>query len=269
MSTDQGRQPSFDTGEGLRLLLQRINESDRAEWNRGAEARALFEHAIRKYARLCRKWQRDPSEAAAAAFVAMQTDYILNADDPWAIITIAVRAAVIAEAQSEKLLISPDRARQHDTSDWDAPVRAGEHEEFLFGLAEDPLDDHADSPMAAHIQRLVVELFGVLGWNTYVVASAIDYAITRVLITGDADRAHEYLRRDDTMPAALDLSQAQWRAFLRIIFDSRPAATGPVRRGLLRRIALLDAGADLIEQLAELLDDDDLVLAVLDAWEGR
>lgn len=285
MTSTDPSEPSFLTGEGLRQLIHRLNEASgaprpritremapeerqqtvaeilaRAEIDR--ETAALFGYVVRKYAQLCRKWDRDPTEAAVAAFHAMTQDYILQSDDPWAIITIAVRKSVIAEAQSEKLLISPDRARQGDTIDWASPHRAGEHEEFYFGLLT-PSPPEAGSPTEIHIHRVITEFFAAFGWHREIIDLAVTYVINRLLATSDLARAHEALRRDPTMPAQLDMPPEQWRVFLRILFDGRSTESGPLRRGLLHRVAMLDPGSDLDDLIDELADDSDLVDAVL------
>ena len=46
----------------------------------------------------------------------------------------------MTDAQAERLLIAPDRARKSDITAWEAPVRAGEYEEFLFGLAPEKIE---------------------------------------------------------------------------------------------------------------------------------
>jgi len=285
MADIEGAEPSFTTSDGLRRLIQRLNteaatprprleramrpEDRRATLSELAarseldrETADLFAYIVRKYAQLCRKWDRDPSDAALAAFEAMQGEYILNANDPWAIITVAVRSSVISEAQSEKLLISPDRARQGDTVDWDSPVRAGEHEEFLFGLAPDLDKTELESPTWAHIHRVLTKLFTEFRWDRGVIDLAITYVLNRLIAAGDPGRAHEHLRRDLSMPAQLDMSTARWRAFLRLLFDGRATASAPVRRGLLHRVALLDPRGDLDELVEELADDSDLIEAM-------
>ena len=262
-------EPTFHTGEGLRRLLQRINEAGEQGWKTDPDVPALIEFTIRKYRPLCRTWHRDPTEAATAAFDVLRTTYALTVEDPWAVVTTAVERQIIADAQAERLLIAPDRARKSDITAWETPVRAGEYEEFLFGLAPEIDDTDPESTTAAHIQRVLAQLFEDLGWNRWVVTFATDYVLTRILSAGDAERAHEYLRRDDSMPARLDMPVEQWRAFLRILFDGRITQNGPARRGLVRRIALFDPHGDTTEQIDELLDDGELVLAILDALELR
>ena len=72
MNNNQGKDPSaqkpaFATNEGLRQLLLRLSATPGA-WRQDPEARALSEYVTERYARLCRKWGRDPGEAAVAAF---------------------------------------------------------------------------------------------------------------------------------------------------------------------------------------------------------
>lgn len=259
--------PAFATGEGLRALLRRLGQAeDGPAWRTDPEARQLAEYTVSKYERLCRKWQRDPAEAATAAFLAMQGDYILTASDPWAIVTVAVRATVIADRNADLLLISTERARQKDTGLLEAPVRAGDHEEYLYDIvAPDPVEPEGESGLLDRVQRTATLLLVSLGWDVEAASSGVEYVATRLLVTMNATRAYEQLRHDDTLPALLDVPADSWRAILRILLGVRGEHGVPGRRGLFARIAIQPPELSIAERVAQLLEDDDLVLAIFQA----
>lgn len=269
--TEQAPEPAFATGEGLRALLRRLGQVEGGpSWRTDPEARRLAEYTVRKYERLCRKWHRDPAEAATAAFLAMQGEYILTAADPWAIVTVAVRATVIADRNADLLLISTERARQKDTGLLEAPVRAGEHEEYLYDIvAPDPVEPENESGLLDRVQRTATLLLVSLGWDTEAAAAAVEYVLSRLLSALDADRALEQLRRDDTLPALLDVPAYSWRAIIRVLLGGRGEPGLPARRGLIARIALQGGELSTAERVAELLEDDELVLAIFQARPAR
>lgn len=269
VTTQQAPEPAFATGEGLRALLRRLGDEGGQGWRTDPEARRLAEYTVSKYERLCRKWQRDPAEAATAAFFAMQGDYILTAADPWAIVTVAVRATVIADRNAELLLISTDRARQKDTGLLEAPVRAGAHEEYLYDIvAADPVGAEDDSELLDRVQRTSALLLTSLGWDAETAAAGIEYVATRLLTTMSATRTYEQLRHDATLAALLDMPPDSWRALLRILLGLRGERGLPGRRGLFTRIAIQPEGLTAVERVAELLEDDELVLAIFAARAG-
>lgn len=267
----QAPEPAFVTGEGLRALLRRLGGGqDGASWRTDPEARHLAEYTVRKYERLCRKWQRDPAEGATAAFLAMQGNYILTATDPWAIVTVAVRATVIADRTAELLLISTERARQKDTGLLEAPVRAGDHEEYLYDIvAPGPVEPDAESSLLARVQGTATLLLVSLGWHEETAVAVVEYVITRLLGALDAERALEQLRRDDTVPALLDVPAESWRAILRVLLGARGEPGLPARRGLIAQIALQNEDLSTTARVARLLEDDTLVLAVFQARPDR
>ncbi|MFB7251219.1 hypothetical protein [Microbacterium sp. NPDC056234] len=270
MRSNTTPRPKFATGEGLRALLHRLRAGTPDAWAVDPEARALAEYTMIRYERLCRKWQRDPAEGATAAFLVMRKDYILEADEPWAVVTTAVRSAVIAENQAERLLIDPDRARQEDVTGFERPVRAGDHEEYLYDIvATDTVDEHEESPLLATVERIAVALFTGLGWDEQTATTAIEYVMTRLMVAMDTDRAYRYLRRDYTMPVALDIPAATWRQLVRVLVGTRGSQGAPTRRGLIARIVLeLERDATPAEVIAVLLEDDDLVVTVFHSVPG-
>ncbi|EYT56664.1 hypothetical protein H490_0101620 [Leucobacter sp. UCD-THU] len=256
---------AFTTDEGLRKLLGRLAERPEL-WQRDPEARALIEYTMRRYERLARKWNRDPGEAAAAAFVVMRRDYILSAEKPWAIVTVAVRAAMIAESQAERLLISPTRAQKEDVTDLDRPIRAGEHEDYLYSvLSPGPETEPDSSPLLAQVQFTIVGLFACLSWDRKLAQAATEYVLARMMTAMDAGRAYQYLRRDQAAPVLLDLDLATWRGLARILVGTPGGPGLPGRRGLIARIVLeLERGLTPVDVIDELLRDDRLIIDIFD-----
>lgn len=102
-STESSRE-DFTTGEGLRALLHRLHSGGEDAWVNDPVARDLMEFAAEKYKALARKHRLDTWEAVAAAFDAMQNRSTLEARDPWAVITHAVRITCIYEERAQGLL---------------------------------------------------------------------------------------------------------------------------------------------------------------------
>ena len=102
----------FTTGEGLRALLNRLAEGGEDAWVHDPVARDLMEFAADKYRALARKHKLDTWEAVTAAFDAMQYRSTREANDPWAIITHAVRITCVYEERAQGLLCSVHQARR-------------------------------------------------------------------------------------------------------------------------------------------------------------
>lgn len=257
--------PAFASSEGLRRLLARVNAEGQQAWQRDAEIRALFEFTIAKYRPICRKWRRDPIEAASVVFVVLRSAYALTAEDPWAVATKAVQLRIPELALGDKLLIAPEKVGKLGAVDWEAPVRAGEYEEFLFGAAPDREDEATPAPTVERVRGVVIELFELLGWDGATIATAIDFVLNHLTSTASASAAHDALRRDDAIPALLGISRSSWTALLRILFDDQTGGPGLGRAGLIRRIAFFAPSATRAAQVAELLGDVDLFAAILTA----
>ena len=270
MNENQHATSAFTSGEGLRALLLRLRTEAPGAWSCDPEAKALIEYTTKRYERLCRKWGRDPGEGAAAAFVAMQSDYLLGAADPWAVLTVTVRAELIAENQGERFLIAPDRAQKEDVKDFPRPVRAGEHEDFLYSIvAPESVEPVATSPLLSLVQATAGRLFACLGWELDVALGAVDYVLARLMTTLDADRAYNYLRRDTTGPAMLDIPAASWRALVRVLVGTPGSEGLPGRRGVIARIVLeLERGLSPKAIIEELLHDDVLIIEVFEYRPG-
>ena len=120
--TESSRE-DFTTGEGLRALLHRLHTGGEDAWVNDPVARDLMEFAAEKYKALARKHRLDTWEAVAAAFDAMQNRSTLEARDPWAIITHAVRITCIYEERAQGLLCSVHQARRSHVSAFHDPER--------------------------------------------------------------------------------------------------------------------------------------------------
>ena len=104
----------FTTGEGLRSLLNRLAEGGEDAWVHDPVARDLMEFAADKYRALARKHKLDTWEAVTAAFDAMQYRSTREANDPWAIITHAVRITCVYEERARAALLgAPGPPRAH------------------------------------------------------------------------------------------------------------------------------------------------------------
>ena len=114
--------------------MERLAAQDHGAWRHDAEAAALMGHVVRRYAKLARKHGLDPWDAAAAAFDAMRSSAVRNAEDPWAVVTRAVQVTLIAEERANGLLCSVYQARRPEFSSFHDPER--------FSDRENPLSDY-------------------------------------------------------------------------------------------------------------------------------
>ena len=132
-STEQTahRPEDFTTSEGLRALLNRLYEGGEDAWVHDPVARDLMEFAADKYRALARKHRLDTWEAVAAAFDAMQYRSTREANDPWAIITHAVRITCVYEERAQGLLCSVHQARRAHVSAFHDPERFSERDTAL------------------------------------------------------------------------------------------------------------------------------------------
>lgn len=248
--------PGFTGAEGLRALLTRLYEQD--SWRTDPDVPGLLGFARSKYARLARKWDRDPDEAVSAAFEVMRGRSARAARDPWALITDAVVKAMKSEAHAEWLMISPARARHPSLIVHERPVRAGEHEEFLYDLAA-PEPDDGDDDIGWLSERLTGFLVG-LGWPVEVAHACVDYILDRLAQADRRESAYDALRRDITLLAQYELPRASWLTLLRALLGQPSQPDRPYRRGLIARL-LVSGSSKQVEVPA----DDDLLLALNEA----
>ena len=260
----QAAPTSFRTPEGLRALLERLHDDGKGAWRRDVDVAALMEYTAGRYASLARKHGLDPWEAASAAFDAMRTPAVRNAEDPWAVVTRAVQVTLIAEERGNGLLCSTHQARR--------PQYSGFHDPERFSDRENPLTDYHEALQVAPagedenesddevsgVVRAVedaIRLLALLDWPEQTARAAVEHICTRLGDAPSRASAAESLRRDPHARAVLDLSSTSWNALLRAILgnpDPDQAHTA-VGRGVLYRLLVG-------EPLRALLTDDDLVL---------
>ena len=261
-----GPRRGFEHSEGLRALLIRLHEGGQWAWRHDPEVAALMRHAADKYAALARRHGLDPWEAAAAAFDAMRTGAVRRADDPWAVITRAVKVTCIAEERANGLLCSVHQARR--------PKFSAHHDAERFSDRENPLTDYhpnlrvpapdfrdndpdetETSTLVAQAVEDTVVLFHLLGWPAETARAGIDYIVTRLAESSSRAQAFESLRRDYQARALLDLPASSWLVMLRIVLGTQDPNQSHTRaaRGVLYRLV---SGEPLRALLA-----DDTVLA--------
>lgn len=253
---------SFETAQGLRRLLTRLRVQGPHAWEHDAEARDLMVFAGTKYAALARKHHCDPSAGAAAAFEAMRTYAVRTANDPWAVVTMAVKITMIAEERAEGLMCSVAQARRPEFSQHHDVRRFCDTEadlpNFLPSLAVEPFADEKEAPTGAYeAVDAAIDLFTALGWPRDAATCALDYITARLVESGDRARTHAALRRDATARALLDIDQDAWSTLLRIILGNPhpDAARTSDGHGLLLRLLIG-------HRVAELLADDVLVYEI-------
>ena len=253
---------SFTTAQGLRRLLVRLRVSGSRAWEHDPEARDLMLFAARKYEALAVKHRCDPSAGAAAAFEAMRTYAVRTADDPWAVVTMAVKVSLIAEERADGLLCSVDQARRPEFSRHHDVRRFCDTEadmpNFLPALAVEPFNPEEPRPTGAYeAVDATIDLFTALGWPRDTATCALDYVTARLVESGSRARTHAALRRDQTARALLDIDQESWSTVLRIILGNPnpdEACTSDGHGVLLRLL--------IGHHVTELLNDDLLVFEI-------
>lgn len=253
---------SFETATGLRRLLMRLRVSGPHAWEHDPEAHDLMVYAARKYEALATKHRCAPSAGAAAAFEAMRTYAVRTADDPWAVVTMAVKVTLIAEERADGLLCSVDQARRPEFSRHHDARRFCDTEADLYNvlpaLATEPTGEDEMSPTGAYqAVDATIDLFAALGWPRDTATCALDYIAARLVESGARPRTHAALRRDHTARALLDIDQEAWSTVLRIVLgnpnpDEAYTSNG---HGILVRLLIG-------HPVTELLDEDLLVLEI-------
>ncbi|MGO1852808.1 MAG: hypothetical protein ACTIKK_01965 [Agrococcus casei] len=272
---------NFTTSEGLRALLNRLHKTGQGAWTHDATVRDLMEYAAEKYTPLARKHGLDPWEAVTAAFEAMQYRSTREADDPWAILTHAVRITCIFEERAQGLLCSVHQARRPHVSAFHDPERFSDRETPLtdYHPAFHTADGHdveteADASVggdgsgggrgsdracmsAGSAAEDAIALLCLMGWPAETARAAVQHVCGALTKAGARQAAYEALRRDRHARALLDLPGRSWTALLRALLGNpHPAyAATTTGRGVLLRLLIG-------ENLELLLRDDDLVLAL-------
>ena len=264
----------FTTSEGLRALLIRLYEGGEDAWVHDPVARDLMEFAADKYRALARKHKLDTWEAVAAAFDAMQYRSTREANDPWAIITHAVRITCVYEERAQGLLCSVHQARRAHVSAFHDPERFSDRDTALadYHPAFHTTDTHPSAidtepreslgsaqacMSASSAAEDAIAILCLLDWPTDTARASVEHVCGALMKAGTRQSAYEALRRDRHARALLDLPRHSWTALLKALLGNpHPAyAATTTGRGVLLRL-LLGETLDL------LLRDDDLILAL-------
>jgi hypothetical protein len=206
----------------------------------------------------------------------MRTRSAREAEDPWAVVTHAVRITCIAEERGQGLLCSTHQARRPHYSFFHDAERLSDRENPLddyhpaFHITDPDPDEDAhpgDDRRSAEPAGAVTSASGavedaiafvtVLGWPPQTARAAVEHVCQALARAGSRQSAFEVLRRDQHSRALLDLPGASWTALLRVLLGN-PApglCATSAGRGILLRLLIG-------ETLPVLLHDDDLVLTV-------
>ena len=277
-TSDDRPAEDYRSSEGLRALLNRLHSAGRGAWEHDPVAAELMTFAAEKYAALAHKHRLDPWEAASAAFDVMRTKAARTADDPWAVVTHAVRITCVAEERGQGLLCSTHQARRPRYSVFHDPERLSDRENPLddYHPAFHVTDAHGEDDDAPEPERHAagattataavedaITLLTLLGWPVGTARAAVEHVCVALTRVGNRHTAYETLRRDKHARALLDLPARSWAVLLRALLGSplpELAATGAGRGVLLRLL--------IGETLPVLLRDDDLVLTLSLAVPG-
>lgn len=263
----------FTRSEGLRMLLTRLHDAEPGAWEHDPTAAELMAYAAEKYAPLAHKHGLDPWEAASAAFDVMRTTAAREANDPWAVVTHAVRITCIFEERAQGLLCSVHQARRPHISVFHDPERFSDRENPLaeyhpaFQITDDsPVTDEENdgTPPSARAYTSAgsavedaIALFTLLDWPPETARAGIEHVCGVLTKTGTRQATYEALRRDKHARALLNLPGRSWTALLKALLGNpHPAyAAAATGRGVLLRLLIG-------ESLPVLLRDDDLVLTI-------
>ncbi len=264
----------FTSSEGLRVLLNRLSEGGEDAWVHDPVARDLMEFAADKYRALARKHKLDTWEAVTAAFDAMQYRSTREANDPWAIITHAVRITCVYEERAQGLLCSVHQARRAHVSAFHDPERFSERDTALADYHPAfHTTDHRPSDLDAEPREGLgsaqacmsagsaaedaIAMLCLLDWPADTARASVEHICGALMKAGTRQSAYEALRRDRAARALLDLPRRSWAALLKALLGNpHPAYVATSSgRGILLRL-LLGETLDL------LLRDDDLILAL-------
>ncbi len=267
-ATAEERQ-EFETSEGLRALIVRLHEAGDGAWRNDPDAAALMAFCTRRYGRMARKHGCDPWVAAAAAFDAMRHPSMRTADDPWAMVTRAVKVTLIAEERANGLLCSVDQARRPQNSAFHDAERFSDREHPLADWHEslriEPPDSDADAipstddraQVAAAVSDALT-LLTHLGWPPESAERATECVCDRLTDVDTRMQAWESLRRDFHLRTYLNLSSESWNGLLRVLLGNPEPEYAHTRSGRGVLFRLLHE-----EPLVALLDDADLIVAIV------
>lgn len=261
----------FEDSEGLRALLTRLHETGHDAWREDPEVGPLMRHAAQKYAALAKKHGLDPWEAATAAFEAMRSPSVRAADDPWAMVTHAVRVTCIAEERGQGLLCSTGRARRPQYSAFHDAERFSDRENLLTDYHpafQTPPPDAEEEPeqasageettSVASAVEDTIALLTLLGWPASIARGGVEYVCARLAESASRTSAFESLRRDYPGRLLLGLTGPSWLGLLRVVLGNPDPdlAHTHAGRGVLLRLLIG-------EPLRVLLTDDPLLAEVV------
>lgn len=243
-------QPSFGDAEGLRRLLVRLDRAGPGSWRTDPEAAALMTFCADRYAALARKFDQTPHDAATAAFEAMLYDSTMTAEDPWAVVTVAVRITLIAQHRADGMLTSSVRARRAEYSVF--------HDAERFSDRDTPPDRyhpafqtkaHPTTETTAERRPWVIAqtayILAKLGWPAGISRVMVTHVCARLVDIGDRESAYDRLRRDKTTRARFGLTHDDWIVLLKACLGD-PCAKGRLGEGLLACLLMDDDIADLL-----------------------
>ena len=197
-----------------------------------------------------------------------------EADDPWAVVTHAVRITCVAEERAQGLLCSVHQARRAHVSAFHDPERFSDRENALadyhpaFHITDPHPSDIDTEPReslgsaqacmsAGSAAEDAIAILCLLGWPADTARASVEHVCGALMKAGTRQSAYEALRRDRHARALLDLPRRSWTALLQALLGNpHPAyAATTTGRGILLRL-LIGETLDL------LLRDDDLILAL-------
>lgn len=247
----------FEDPERLRLLLLALHYGGERAWEHDPDAAELMAFASKKYAGLAAKHQRDPGEAAAAAWDVMRTRAARVADDPWAVITHSVALHLFYEERAQGLLCGDDQVRTSDVTAFHDAARINDHEANVADFhpsfwsfddlseVEEPAATKPDSvepddePTNAFVAlETAIEFFVESGWPRPAAQLALECIAARLIRTGSKRSTFESLRRDPSIRCQLDVDQDSWIAVLHAVLghDQPNLEHTAAGRGILKRL---------------------------------
>lgn len=282
-SAHQGGSEDYTSSAGLRALLHRLHQAGERAWEHDPVAADLMGYAAEKYSSLARKHGLDPWESASAAFDVMRTRSAREADDPWGVVTHAVRITCIAEERAQGLLCSTHQARRPHISVFHDAERLSDRETPLseyhpaFHVADTTDENHEPEPAndgdgsngndgssgggacmsASSAAEDAIALVTMLGWHPGTARACVEHICGALAKAGARHTAFENLRRDKYARALLDVPGKSWLALLKTLLGNPHPSLGatPAGRGVLLRLLIG-------ETIPVLLHDDDLVLSL-------
>ena len=283
-SPHQSGSEDYTTSAGLRALLHRLHQAGARTWEHDPVAANLMTYAAEKYSALARKHGLDPWEAASAAFDVMRTRSAREANDPWGVVTHAVRITCIAEERAQGLLCSTHQARRPHISVFHDAERLSDRETPLseyhpaFHVTDHTTGDDAPETdqddagngndgnggssggacmSASSAAEEAIVLVTRLGWHPATARACVEHICGALAKAGARHTAFENLRRDKYARALLDVPARSWAALLKALLGTpHPSmAATPAGRGVLLRLLIG-------ETVPVLLRDDDLVLSL-------